>query len=89
MMPYKETRLGNNQYIREFKSDVNNDELEWHLDKEDRIVETIQNEGWMIQIDNQLPIILKDEVYIPKETYHRLIKGNNTLIVKINKLIED
>lgn len=88
-MPYKETRLGNNQYIREFKSDVNNDELEWHLDKEDRIVETIQNEGWMIQIDNQLPIILKDEVYIPKETYHRLIKGNNTLIVKINKLIED
>ena len=42
MMPYKETSLGKNQYIREFNSTVDSHELEWHLDKEDRLVEVME-----------------------------------------------
>lgn len=86
MRPYTETELGNNQYIREFSFDVDDHELEWHLDREDRIVEVIENEGWEFQLDNQLPIHLENVIFIPKETYHRVIKGNGKLIVKITKL---
>ena len=85
--PFKETSLGNNQYIREFASDSNTDELEWHIDREDRIVETIQNAGWQVQLDNQLPTELVGRIFVPKETYHRVIKGNGKLIVKITKLM--
>ena len=85
-LPFKETLVGNNQYIREFNTDVDIHELEWHIDKEDRIVEVVENSGWEIQLDNQLPKLLNDKLFIPKETYHRVIKGTGKLIVKITKL---
>lgn len=40
----------------------------------------------VISIDNQLPILLEGRIFIPKETYHRVIKGNKNLIVRITKL---
>lgn len=85
-MTYKETELGNNQYIREFSPDIATHEFEWHCDREDRIVEIVENADWRFQLDNQLPILLEKTIFIPKETYHRIIKGNNKLIVKITKL---
>ena len=37
-LPFKETNVGNNEYIREFDENISTHELEWHLDKEDRLV---------------------------------------------------
>jgi len=85
--PFKETKLGNNQYIREFEESVDSEELEWHRDREDRIVEIIQNDGWEFQLDNELPVVMTGSFFVPKETYHRIIKGNGQLIVKITKLV--
>jgi len=86
-LPFKETSLGNNQYIREFAADTNRDVVEeWHRDREDRIVEVIENTDWLFQMDNELPILLKEKLYIPKENYHRVIMGKGKLIVKITKL---
>jgi len=85
MGPYKENKLEDNEYIREFDSNLSQEELEWHLDKEDRIVESIKNDNWQFQMDNELPIVLT-RTFVPKETYHRLIKGNGNLLVKITKL---
>lgn len=85
--PFKETKLDNNQYIREFEESVDSDELEWHRDREDRIVEIIQNNGWEFQLDNELPAVMTGSFFVPKETYHRVIKGNGQLIVKITKLL--
>lgn len=85
-LPYKETPLGNNQYIREFASDSNTDELEWHIDREDRIVEVIENNGWQFQLDNELPVVLKGKLFVPKETYHRVLKGTGKLSIKLTKL---
>lgn len=84
-LPFKETSIGNNQYIREFKDNVDTTELEWHIDREDRTVEVIKNIDWQIQLDNNLPQLLKETIFITKETYHRLIKGRGKLIVKITK----
>jgi len=85
-LPFKETSVGNNQYIREFSNDIDNHELEWHIDREDRIVEVIENNNWEVQLDNELPRLLKNKLFIPKETYHRVIKGDGKLIIKITKL---
>ena len=85
-LPFTEISLGNNEYVREFSEDVDNHELEWHIDKEDRIVEVIDNDGWEVQMDNELPKLLKNKLFIPKETYHRIIKGTGNLKVKITKL---
>lgn len=85
--PFKETNLGNNQYIREFEDYVDSEELEWHRDREDRIVEIVQNNDWEFQMDNELPVVMTGSFLVPKETYHRIIKGSGKLIVKITKLL--
>jgi hypothetical protein len=79
--------VGNNQYIREFSSDVDTHELEWHIDREDRTIEVIENNNWYFQFDNNLPQLLKETIFIPKETYHRVIKGTGNLKVRITKHI--
>jgi hypothetical protein len=89
MKPYSEVKLDKNQYIRSFSSKVKTEELEWHLDREDRVIDVLENDGgWMIQLDNKLPSLLKETIFIPKETYHRVIKGTGGLVVRITKLYE-
>ena len=39
----------------------------------------------MIQLDNELPIPLTERTYIPKETYHRIMAGDNNLVVEIEE----
>lgn len=85
MNPYKENIKGNISE-RIFKSSVDNSELVWHRDKEDRIVEAIGNTNWLFQMDNQLPIKLEGKIFIPKNTFHRIIKGDGDLKVKVHKL---
>lgn len=75
-------------HIRTFSEDTDDMELVWHRDREDRIVESVGNTDWMIQLDNELPIPLTERTYIPKETYHRVIKGNGDLTVKVKKIYD-
>jgi hypothetical protein len=87
-LPFIETSLGNNQYLREFIADKDrNDIEEWHRDREDRIVEVIENRDWLLQMDNELPVLLTGKLYISKESYHRVIAGTGKLIVKLTKLL--
>jgi hypothetical protein len=57
----------------------------WHRDREDRIIESIDETDWMVQIDNELPKKIEGEVFIPMGIYHRLIKGTNNLKIKLIK----
>ena len=86
MKPYKEV-LNNNSRIREFKTTVHNKELVWHRDEKDRYVTILEGEGWQFQLDNQLPLELqkKDVIFIPKQTYHRVLKGKTNLVIKIEE----
>ena len=63
------------------------EELKWHFDEEDRTVEILENPNWMFQFDNELPFVMKSPIFIPKGKWHRVIKGDGNLIVKINKHI--
>lgn len=86
-LPFVERAVGNNQYLREFSAGVDTHELEWHMDREDRTVEVIENIDWQFQLENNLPQLLNETIFIPKETYHRIIKGTGNLKVKITKQI--
>ena len=85
--PYSETKLQNKLH-RVFNPNVDISELVWHRDKEDRLIEVVSGRGWMVQLDNQVPIELKpgDRLKIRKETYHRVIRGNTPLKVLITFL---
>jgi hypothetical protein len=80
------TKLEENTYLRKFSSDTDSGEYFWHRDHEDRIVESINQTDWLVQIDNQLPQELNNHVFIPKGVYHRVIKGTGDLEIKVEKL---
>lgn len=84
--PFSEERVSTNEYVRTFKHELETDELKWHWDDEDRVVEVIGETNWLFQYDNQLPIKMIEKLFIPKRTWHRTIKGDGDLVVKITKL---
>ncbi len=86
MLPYKEEQISENIFIRTFYQDVDSGELTWQRDREDRVIESIEETDWLIQLDNELPVNIKGDIFIPKGVYHRLIKGSGDLKIKLNKL---
>jgi hypothetical protein len=80
--PYDEQSSGD-LIIREFDQSLTQGDLIWHRDKEDRLISPMNKTNWMIQIDNELPKSIEENTFIPKEVWHRLIKGSGDLIVKI------
>lgn len=85
--PFTEKKISDILFLREFKGDVASEELVWHQDREDRRIKVIESNGWMLQMDNELPVLLKEgTVYsIPAYEFHRVIKGNGTLKIMVEK----
>ena len=86
ILPFQETRISDNTFIREFSQNTDSGEFMWHRDFESRVIESIGDTDWGIQLDNQLPIKIEGEVFIPMGVYHRLIKGTGDLKIKLVKL---
>jgi len=83
--PYRDLKVTKDYIIREFNENIDPIELKWHRDREDRIVEIVGKTDWKIQLENQLPTSLNESIFIPKGEWHRLVKGNNKLVLKIYK----
>lgn len=73
-------------FIREFNQDTDSGEFMWHRDREDRIIESLDDTDWLFQIDNELPKKIQGQIFIPKGIYHRLIKGTGNLQIRLHKL---
>jgi len=87
--PFIERQISSNCFLREFNKDVDSGELVWHMDREDRYVTVKSGNNWKLQMDNELPVLLetKKVYFIPKFTYHRIIKGSTKLIIEVKKII--
>lgn len=85
MKPYIDSEITKNSKIRVFESNIDSGELHWHRDREDREVEILEGKGWLLQLDNQLPVEMEigKKYFIPEGVYHRTIKGNGDLKIKI------
>ena len=86
MKPYTNIKVSNSEIIRVFDENIDPIELQWHRDREERIVISTEHTNWMIQLENQLPISLNEKVRIPKKEWHRLIKGDGNLKLSISLL---
>ena len=86
--PFKQTKLEENIVLRTFTMEVDPSELVWHMDREDRVVKVLEGASWYLQMDNELPkkLIEGKEYFIPKMSYHRIIKGESNLILEIKML---
>ena len=85
MKPYTDIEVTDEYIIREFDENIDPIELMWHRDNESRTLEIIGETDWKIQLDNKLPILLENHIFIPKHEYHRVTKGTKTLKLKIYK----
>jgi hypothetical protein len=84
--PFSEEKFGD-IYQRTFSQNINDSELKWHFDNEDRIVVCEHDTNWLFQMDNELPVKIQKNksIFIKEGEYHRIIKGDGDLILKINK----
>ena len=73
--------------VRVFSESVSEEDLVWHRDKADRVVTVLEGAGWKFQRDNELPFELHpgDKFFIEALEYHRIIKGNKELKIKIEE----
>jgi len=83
--PYNDIEVTDKYIIREFNENIDPIELMWHRDSTDRTLEILGETDWKIQLDNNLPTSLKERIFIQKHEWHRVIKGNGTLKLKIHK----
>ena len=84
--PYLETTRENTRR-RTFQSTVLEEDLVWHRDHSNRHIYILNGSDWKLQFDNELPFVLErwHTYYIPKKTYHRVIKGKGDLIIDITE----
>jgi hypothetical protein len=85
MNPYKDLEVTDFYVIREFSEDIDPIELMWHRDNEDRIVEIIGETDWKFQLEDNLPTSINSPIFIHRCMFHRFIKGNVNLKIKIFK----
>jgi len=88
MKPYQEQVLEENTFIREFSQDIDELDLIWHMDDEDRTIVAIEETNWLFQFDDELPLSLNSPIFIPQHKIHRVIKGTENLKLKITKHID-
>jgi len=83
-LPFKEKIYGTLRR-RTFDNTVDDDELKWHQDLNNRKVTIIESDNWYFQMENELPkkLTVGDTLFIPKGVYHRVIKGNGDLVITI------
>ena len=85
--PFKEKQINKQLFLREFSANVDEMDLIWYEDREDRIVHVLEGNKWKFQFDEQLPFEMLDgiDIIIPKGIIHRIIKGDGPLKIKVYK----
>jgi hypothetical protein len=90
-LPFKENYLKEeDKYERRFSKDLDETEMKWHFDEEDRDFEIIESDGWMFQRDNSMPEEMKPGMIFKVRAgeYHRGIIPENCksdLVIKVKK----
>ena len=86
-MVYEQENISKYKFKRVFTENVDSEELVWHRDTSDRKVFVEQSNGWMLQMDEELPHVLQEgQTYIiPKMVYHRVIKGTGDLKITVDE----
>jgi len=87
--PFEEEKIKDNIFIRTFSVDVDEMDLIWHTDKENRFIKVLEGNGWQFQYDEELPFEMTNGLGFPvmKGQIHRVIKGVGPLKIELHKNI--
>ena len=85
--PFKEKQINKQLFLREFSANVDEMDLIWHEDREDRIVHVLEGNNWKFQFDEQLRFEMLDgiDIIIPKGIIDRIIRGKGPLKIRVYK----
>ena len=85
--PFKEEQIDQFNFIRTFSAGVDEMDLIWHADKENRIITVLECNGWKFQFDEELPVEMTEgkSISILKGKLHRVIKGKGPLKINLQK----
>jgi hypothetical protein len=85
--PYTDIEVTDKYIIREFDENIDPIELMWHRDLHSRNINVLEGKGWYFQRENELPLELNEgvNIFIPAGSWHRVIKGNSLLKIKIEE----
>jgi hypothetical protein len=83
--PFTEDIINDTEKIRHFDPNADNHLFKWHWDEEDRWIESLAENDWSFQFDNELPQTLEPNkiIFIPKGLIHRIIKGKTSISIRI------
>tara|TARA_R100000900_G_scaffold118923_1_gene93595 strand:+ start:200 stop:550 length:351 start_codon:yes stop_codon:yes gene_type:complete len=83
--PFTEEVYSSDTVLRHFDPSALDHLYKWHADDEDRYIESLNENDWEFQFDNELPQSLEPGkiIYIPTGLIHRLIKGTSALSISI------
>ena len=83
--PFTEEQYSTDTVLRHFDPTAPDHLYKWHADREDRFVESLNENDWQFQFDNELPQSIEPGkiIHIPKGLIHRLIKGKSELSISI------
>ena len=89
VLPFEEEKIKDNIFIRTVSVDVDEMDLIWHTDKENRFIKVLEGNGWQFQYDEELPFEMTDGLGFPvmKGQIHRVIKGLGPLKIELHKNI--
>ena len=85
--PFEEKQIDQFNFIRTFSAGVDEMDLIWHADKENRIITVLEGNGWKFQFDEELPVEMTEgkSISILKGKLHRVIKGKGPLKINLQK----
>ena len=85
--PFEEKQIDQFNFIRTFSAGVDEMDLIWHADKENRIITVLEGNGWKFQFDEELPIEMTEglSISILKGRLYRIIKGKGPLKINLQK----
>ena len=85
--PFEEKQIDQFNFIRTFSAGVDEMDLIWHADKENRIITVLEGNGWKFQFDEVLPVEMTEgkSISILKGKLHRVIKGKGPLKINLQK----
>ena len=88
---YKQIQINRNEFFRIFSKEVLTEELVWHRDRANRYVTVVSGKGWLLQMEDSLPIELEEgyTYEIPAYAYHRIKRGTTDLKVHILESTDD
>jgi len=89
ILPFEEEQISDNIFIRTFSMNIDEMDLIWHTDKENRFIKVLEGNGWQFQYDEELPFEMTDGLGFPimKGQIHRVIKGLGPLKIELHKNI--